>query len=80
MPHLLQPQQTIVDANGQQFILLPMKNAEHTAVTQVVNKFSRPVGIPETDSYEDKGEVDAFKEDSQNTEVFLMLIVWIVLH
>ena len=45
---------------------------------QVVLYSSLPVGHKDMDSYEDKDVVDAFTRDVQNTQVCLMLIVWIV--
>ena len=42
MQRLLQPEQTVLDAYGQQFILMPM-NAEHAAVTQFASASGQQV-------------------------------------
>ena len=52
MPQNMQTQQTVVDFNGQQFVLMPINRAKSS--NAVVFQFSQSVGLWEEDSYMDE--------------------------
>ena len=80
-PPLAPIQQTVLDVNGQQFFLMPVNQAPVQMFPNIAPVNVLPFNTGRQQNRGQNGVVegaDVFNGDQNDTQVFLMLIVWIL--